>query len=424
MSAQTIAFPGRPERLAATDLRRQAAHWRLAAESFLDAEQFAPADAWAAIESQTGLPLRTQLAGTVNELVALAGQTDAAARRASSSAAEYQRAEQALQLLRQRYTQVETTLDFFGDAVATRTSAELKRVLQLLDGLAHESMAMALSTARIPAPPVLCYVRPGLGASILKAGIRLWSPGTINPVAAIKIVRHNLFRPTSLFHESGHQVAHLTGWTESMRAQLAQALADDDVLRSMWTSWASEIAADVFAFLHTGYAAVPALFDVVSDARTVMRWPLGDPHPIGWLRTRLGCALCREAWGAGPWDDFETAVLAEYPVQRAEESVRPLLERSARRLPELARACLYTPVPRFGGKPMTAALPPQRVSPQALGELERALGAAAWTSSHWRTAEGIRLIALAGLREAESAENAQQWAARARQWMTAGPVAA
>ena len=55
---------------------------------------------------------------------------------------------------------------------------------------------------------------------------------------------------------------------------------------------------------------------------------------------------------------------------------------------------------------MTSVIDPRRVSPAALGELERTAGAAAWTSTHWRSTEGIRLIALAGYREAEQPENA------------------
>jgi hypothetical protein len=286
------------------------------------------------------------------------------------------------------------------------------------------SMMQVLSKANEPVPPVLTYIDKGMGASILRAGIRLWAPGTINPVAAIKIVRHNLYRPTSLFHETGHQVAHQTGWTDSLRDRIGSALADDQQLRAMWLPWSSEIVADVFAFVHTGFASVSALYDVVGDADTILRWPIGDPHPIGWLRTLLGCALCRRAFGAGPWDAMEKAVVTAHPAARAEPSIVPLLERSRQRLPEIAAACLGAPVPRLGGRPITAVLDPARVSPAALVNLERMGGAALWTSPHWRRTEGIRLVALAGLHEAERPEQATEWIDRARTWMTAEMAAA
>ena len=159
-------------------------------------------------------------------------------------------------------------------------------------------MAPVLERAKKPVPRVLVYQDKGTGASILRAGVRLWVPGAVMPVAAIKIVRHNLYRPTSLFHETGHQVAHLTGWTPSVRDSIAKALSADSKLQAMWTAWASEIAADVYAFLHTGYASIAALYDVVGDAQTILRWPIGDPHPIGWLRTALGCEFSRRCFGA------------------------------------------------------------------------------------------------------------------------------
>jgi hypothetical protein len=245
------------------------------------------------------------------------------------------------------------------------------------------------------------------------------------PVAAIKIVRHNLYRPTSLFHEVGHQVAHLTDWTPAMRETLARALAGDRDLVAMWTPWASEIVADVFAFLHTGYASVAALYDVVSDAAAIMRWPIGDPHPIGWLRTALGCAMAAHCYGAaGPWSALLRAMDAHYPLNLAEESARPLFARSRDAMPRIAAACLAAPIPALNGQPMTSVHDPARVSPAALAELERSGGPALWSSPHWRRTEGIRIIALAGLREAENPATAPQWIDRARTWLTAPPALA
>lgn len=414
----------RAQDLVASDLVRQTEHWLGAARAFLDAEEFAPAEAWRSLEGQTGMPLRQRLGQTVDELINLGVRTLLLARLAGRHPGHLAHAAAALQVLRRRYGQVETTLDFFGDAVSSRTSPGLRSTLGFLDALSELSMRMALQPAHVAVPPSLTYVKPGIGAAILRHGIRLWSPGAINPVAAIKMVRHNLYRPTSLFHETGHQVAHLTGWTPSVRASLGRVLADDPGLRRMWLPWAGEITADLFAFLHTGFASVSALYDVVGDAATLMRWPVGDPHPIGWLRTRLGCALCRHAWGSGPWDALEGALLAAYPADAAEATTVPLLERSSSRLSELAAACLASPVPRLEGRPMTSVLPPARVSPAALAELERTAGAAAWISPHWRRTEGVRLVALAGLREAENPESARLWIERARSWMTAVAAAA
>ena len=402
----------------ADDLERQVAHWLAAARLMLDAEQFAAASAWAAVETQVGLPLRRTLSATVKGLLATGDRTAALVRAARTDPAAVSAAAEAVQRFRRLYSQVETTLEYFGDAVNSRTSPDLRVALQTLDALAAASMSPVLSAAGMPVPPILTYVDKGMGASILRAGVRLWAPGTVNPVAAVKVVRHNLYRPTSLFHESGHQVASLTGWVPSLARRLSTTLEHDPSVRAMWIPWASEIVADVHAFAHTGFAAVSALYDVVGDARTILSWPVGDPHPVGWLRTLLGTAMCRQAFGSGPWDAMEEAMVAAHPLSRADPSVAQLLSRSRNEMPRIADACLAAPIPKMGGRPVSAAIDPSRVSPAALGTLERTGGAGLWTSTHYRSREGIRLVALAGLREAERPDRAAEWIDRARKWMT------
>ncbi len=407
------------EHLVAADLRRQLAHWLAAARTFRDAEEFASLEAWRSVERDVGFPLRKQMNQIVEDLIAMGGQTEVLVAQARANPELLPKAAAAVLRFRRRYVQVDTTLDFLGDAVNSRTSAVLRTALSNLDDIAVASMRPALAKAGKPVPPVLTYQDKGTGASILRAGVRLWAPGAVMPVAAIKIVRHNLYRPTSLFHECGHQVAHLTGWTRSVETALATSLANDRELAAMWTPWASEIVADVFAFLHTGYASVAALYDVVSDASAILRWPLGDPHPIGWLRTALGCAFSSICFGAkGPWARLLRAMDAHYPVRLADESVRPLLERSRAAMTRIAQACLHAPVPALADAPMTSIHDPMRVSPTALAELERNAGAALWMSPHWRRTEGIRIIALAGLREAENPDTASLWINRARIWLT------
>jgi hypothetical protein len=411
--------------LLVADLERQVAHWLAAARTFRDAEEFASLEAWKSVEREIGAPLRTQLDEIVEDMIRLGESTAALVRAARRDPSRLEGAGAAVQRFRRRYMQVDVTLDFVGDAVNSRTSPVLRAALTTLDRLAVASMAPVLECAGKPVPRVLVYQDKGTGASILRAGVRLWAPGAVMPVAAIKIVRHNLYRPTSLFHETGHQVASLTGWTPSLRDALAAALSHDTQLRQMWTAWASEIAADVYAFLHTGFGSVAALYDVVGDAQTILRWPIGDPHPIGWLRTALGCEFSRQCFGAsGPWEQLQRAMETRFPPTAADATLQPLLARSSAAMPAIARACLSAPVPALQGRPMTTVLDPGRVSPTALAELERVGGVALWTSPHWRQKEGIRIVALAGLREAERPETATQWIERAREWLTAQAAAA
>ena len=225
-------------------------------------------------------------------------------------------------------------------------------------------------------PVAITYIDKGLGASILKAGLRLWDGGAENPAAAIKIVRHNLLRPTALVHECGHQVAHIVAWNR----ELAETLDDDlnhapEGVADAWSSWASEIAADAFAFVHTGYASVAALHDVLaSEGTSVFQHRPGDPHPISHLRVLLGVETCRYFYGAGPWDALAASWTATYPIRAAAPQTQRLVEQSVPLLPRIVRLTLDTPQRAFHGRPLRALIRPERVSPAELQALRAALG--------------------------------------------------
>ena len=71
---------------------------------------------------------------------------------------------------RRRYLAVETTLDFYGDAINTRTNPTLATYLSACDWLACESMRVLLEPLGIKTPPVLTYVDKGEGAVVLQDG--------------------------------------------------------------------------------------------------------------------------------------------------------------------------------------------------------------------------------------------------------------
>ena len=206
--------------------------------------------------------------------------------------------------LRARYLQAETVMDFYGDALATRANPATAAVLRGLDTLASDSMDAVLRPLNLESPPALVYLDKGLGASILRAGVRLWDEGNPSPVAAIKLTRHNASHPTALFHETGHQVAHQTGWNAELAAALRRTLATRSTeLAETWESWANEVGADVYAFALSGWVPLPALANVVDGTTAaVYRVIPGDPHPFPWVRVMFNAALCRSWYGHGPWD--------------------------------------------------------------------------------------------------------------------------
>ncbi len=391
----------------AAQTRRQVAHWVQAA-SRLVLNDLAGASAWGHLERYLGLSVRRHLQGVVDRLQAEATALtalQAAADTPAALAAVHRR----LLAFEQQYLRAETTLDFFADAINVRTNPQMAALLRACDTLAHRSMAQVLDAIGKPAPVALTYVDKGRGASILKAGLRLWDGGATCPVAVIKVTRHNLLRPTALIHEAGHQVAHIAGWNDELATALSRALLQQGAateLAQVWSAWASEIAADAFAFVHTGFASIAALHDVLAAGpATAYRYLPGDPHPISHLRVLLGVALCRHAFGAGgsaPWDALEQAWLALHPQTLAAPDVRAIVQASVPLLPLVAQTVLDQPMNAFGGRALTALVPPARVSPAALHGLADRLGPALFTSAHWLWSEPLRILGLTGLRLAET----------------------
>jgi hypothetical protein len=378
-------------------LARQVAHWTTAVARLQDLDDLASPAAWNNLERYLGLALRQHLSAVVTQLEREAALLQASLA-AASGPAELLGLRRQLLAFRTRYQRVETTLDFYADAINTRTKARIAAYLRACDTLAQRSMAQLLDQLGKPASVVLTYLDKGMGASILRAGLRLWDGTSVNPVAAIKITRHNLHRPTALIHEAGHQVAHITGWNEELATVLDAGLADAPAgAAEAWASWAPEIAADAFAFVHTGYASVAALHDVLAGEEAwVLRYTPGDPHPISYIRVLLGVEMCRRFYGGGPWDDLSSAWTQLYPLQRAGARAEALLRASLPLLPQVAELTLKKPMRAFGGRPLAALINPERVKPETLLALEQQLGAALYTSMHWIWTEALRLLALSG----------------------------
>jgi hypothetical protein len=396
---------------------RQVAHWQAAVVGLQDLDNFASPAAWRTLERYLDVALRRHLQEAADRL---RRQADVlvAELRAATTAVELERLRVRVIQFRRRYLQVETALEFYGHAINSRTSPRLEGLLCACDILARLSIEQVLVPLRREVPPVLTYVDKGLGASILRAGLRLWDGGSLSPAAAVKITRQNLLTPTALIHETGHQVAHLVGWNEELAALFERELAGASIeVASAWSSWASEVAADTHAFVHTGYGSVAALHDVVSGGPSVFRHMPGDPHPIAYVRVLLGVQMCVRFFGAGPWDDLARAWVRSYPLAAAPPETRTLVERTLPLLPRVAELCLLTPMRAFGDRPLTAIVDPRRVRPDALARLAHEAGGALTTSSHWLRREGLRLLALSSYRAATEPERAAEIAKQYEDWM-------
>lgn len=405
----------------ATGLRsqvlRQINHWEGAAERLDDFEASASPDAWASLERYVGVALRGGLKAARVQL-----KREAAAVRASFDAArsmsDIHRVADKVALLRKRYLQTELLVDFYVAAVRARSNPEVSLQLIACDVMADRSVRPVLEQLGLTVPPIMTYFTTGIGASILRIGTKLWD-GSLSPIAAIRLTYHNRFRTTSLFHECGHQVAGITGWNEAFAAAIHTRLEGAGAgIADTVAGWASEMAADAFAFAHSGYAAVVALSDVVAGSGAeVFRFLPTDPHPISFLRVLLGVEMCRKFYGRGPWDELAANWHEFYPLREAPSLSGALVTTILPLLPHIVDAALLTRMSCFRGKHLAELVDPQRVSPAALREMEKKSGGAAFTSSHWIWSECIRLTALTGLRYATEPEKGPQILKLQEDWM-------
>jgi hypothetical protein len=390
-------------------------HWQLGIAALADMDLIAAPAAWNNLEVYLRAQVRERLVGAVRQL-----GLDAA-RIFGGFAAGVPTAEIRRQVLwiRSRYLQVETILDFYGDAVNTRTNAALGGLLRGLDTIATDSLAAGLQPLGLPVPPVLVYVDKGLGAAILRAGVRLWDNANPSPAAAIKITRHNLSHPTALLHETGHQFAHQTGWNtelaDAMRTFLQPRSA---LLAEVWGSWASEVAADVYAFALTGFAPLPALANVVDTSTAgAFRIVMGDPHPSPWVRVQFNAVLCRSWFGNGPWDAIAQSWAQRHRPETVASDEASLARASMPVLRELANVCTRQPMASFGGKALGALLDPRRVSPVALHDLAVQAGETLLDSTFLRRRESLRILAYLTTRTAPTLAVAQRHQRELNNWL-------
>jgi hypothetical protein len=396
---------------------RQLTHWEGAAERLDDFEASATPEAWASLERRVGVTLRGELKEAREQL-----KREAAVVRAGFNAArrrpEFEQLDRQVARLRTRYMRTELLVDFFVDAVRSRTNPEVGTQLRACDVMADRAIGSALEQLGEKVPPIVTYFKPGLGAAILRIGTPLWD-GSLSEVAAIKVTYHNRLRTTALFHECGHQFAAVSGWNDAFHQLLLRELASNGTeLAEQVASWASEMAADAFAFAHSGFAAVVAVSDVISGTDAdAFRFIPGDPHPIAYLRVMLGVEMCRRFYGMGPWDELAESWTSLHRVARADAFTAAMIDAMLPLLPRVVTLSLLTELPCFRGRRLSDLVDPQRVAPAVLRQLQRDAGAAAFTSTHWIWTECLRLTALSGLRFATEPELGREILKEQEAWM-------
>jgi hypothetical protein len=381
-------------RAAPDQIAAELAHWRYAIDALADLDVVASPSAWAGLEQYLRAQVRARLSAIVAALRLEAAQLDAVA----TAAGDPDRLRAGVLRLRRRYFEAEGILDFYADAIATRSNPTTAALLRGFDTLAGDGLEALLRPLGLDSPPVLVWLDKGRGAAVLRAGVKLWDHANPSPAAAVKLTRHNLAQPTSLFHETGHQFAHLTGWNAELGDALATVLSRRSAeLGALWRSWAGEVAADVHAFALCGWSPVPALANVVDGPTdAVLRVLPDDPHPFPLVRVLFNAALCRAWFGRGPWDAL-ARTWADRHLSREGSTSAPegdrLTRLSVRALGDLVDTCTNQRMDSFRGRCLHEVADPRRAAPAALAEMARRSGPSLLTSTYLSRKEPVRILA-------------------------------
>ena len=394
-------------------LTRQVVQWNAAVVTMNDPRDFAPSEAWRAVERDLGIPLRAYLQDAVDGLRRDADRLRSALGEAGSLAA-LDVVHSELVEFRHRVFQATTVLDLYGDAIVERVGSGHRDLLRGLDTLAERSAAAALEPLGRPVPPFMAYLDRGMGDALNEAGLRVYAGGPPSPAAVLSVARDSLHLPSAVFHEAGHQVSSLCGWEPELSRAIADALSRErPSLRTTWAGWALEIGPDAYGFVCGGYASIVGLHDtyVIVGPDTIFSVVPGDPHPTPYLRILLGVEMCRRSFGEGPWDQLAEAWRHAYPPDRMPPGGnREFVLESIRALPTIAAAILDVPMAAFAGQALSALVDPRRVGPAALTDLERGWGTQLLASSSPLWSDPVRLFALTGYRMATRPELAAKLA--------------
>ena len=252
---------------------------------------------------------------------------------------------------------------------------------------------------------VLTYLDKGIGA-VLRAEFRLWDGTGVNPVAAIKITRHNLLRATALVHEAVTRQRRTSGGTRSWPRCLPQGW---QARRREWPRRGRVGVRDRGGRLCVRPHRVrecrraarrPGRRRGEGVALHPWRPPSGQLHPGAARGGDVPAVLRRRSLGR-PGGGVDGSCI---PCRGAGRDRRALLQASLPLLPRVAQITLTEPMRAFGGRPLAALVNPERVKPEALLAMEQQLGLALYTSMHWIWTEALRLLALTGLRIATTPE--------------------
>ena len=279
-------------------------------------------------------------------------------------------------MLRLTFNAVISHFEIFAEVLTQRCQHETGVWIAGLDDLAAD--ALELSGGFYEAPPVICYLDRSLGAAIRRARTRL-PGGSPSPVAIISVPRERMVGSgiaSSLVHEVGHQGAALLDLVNSLRPEILEVgrrrCCHQRLAWHLWERWTSEIIADFWSVAKLGIGATQGLMNVVSLPRAFMfRLDGEDPHPMPWIRAKLGCAMGRVLYPHHQWDRLAELWESLYPLTGLDATRRRSLDALELTLPAFVDLLINHRPPALGGRSLKQVMTRDECQPDRLAAAYR-----------------------------------------------------
>lgn len=252
-------------------------------------------------------------------------------------------------------TRAFTFFDTFMDILTQRHTPELGRLLAGCDALALDAIRKPHPALSIVEQPIVGCDR-GFGAKTFREYVR-FPGGGYNPMPLVQIPYSRLkekYNLTSVLHEIGHEAMVRCGLKrelpKALKAGLARAGAPK-AIADLFALWSSEIGPDLWAFCGSGLAQAGGVKEILAlPPAHVFRISWNDPHHPPYLRALMCFDWCRQVWGSGIWDRWESEWRDIYPLDSAPASTRPLIRRLSQFIPATTAILLQTRFRSLNGK--------------------------------------------------------------------------
>jgi hypothetical protein len=268
--------------------------------------------------------------------------------------------------------------DTYMDILTQRLSNDIGPMLKGCDAIAADALKRGF-LADITVPP-LVYCERGYGASTLRQGVHI-QRGVPNPIPfiAIPYARMNeKYNLMSINHEVGHQALAKLNMVNLVQRAVKQCLSKagaSPLIQGLFANWSRELVPDFWGFCLSGMAQTASVRDVLILPTPMMfSVSLGQPHPPSYLRFLMSVAWCRQLWGKGDWDDWETEWLLLYPLDTLDEPTRAIIEEAQKWIPTVSKILIKTKFKKLGNQPLTSLFDLTIIAPNVLKKYANSAG--------------------------------------------------